>query len=377
MRFTSGESIRRIRAAVLSLALVAAAGRPASAQLDQWGYWENGVTESWWLSSNDFAKDDAVNAAALWKKIGETMPGADGGGWAGDYFRGSDTSGTYVRWSADGGFVMAGVNKCEARIVRLAYGKVSVSPNVIHFFPDFKKTAASHAHLRGATDSLAAMRFVPVEWRGERLLIPEDEMADFGDFVAGLGEYNFWLSSPYLFDDGLIGSQFLAKSAPPEPEAARPDSEAKPDEAGPDAAGPHEAEDDEAAAVEPPVVPPGYEHFLKKPVEAAVTAVGRRRVKRNLSFKGGLSEVSYEHVLLIDVTLDAGTAHGLKPGMFLLVRDPDAGEYVRVVRAGKRSSAGYVIRELAEGGTETSTDGDSKRPLPRVAVGWKLSTSRF
>lgn len=376
MRVVRHSAFRRMRAALLSLALVAAAGGPAAAQLDQWGYWENGVTESWWLSSKDFAKEDAVNAAALWKRIGEPTPDADGGGWAGDYFRGGSTSGTYVRWSPDGGFVIAGVNKCAAQVVRLAYGKVDATPTVIHFFPEFRKTAASHSHLRGATDSLAAMRFVPVEWHGERLLIAEDEMGSFGDYVAGLGEYNFWLGTPYFFAEDLIGTDFYAKIVPEFVAAAGEGGREAEAEAVPvEAAATGEGEQAEAA---PPVVPPGYERFLKKPIEATITAVGGRRVRRKLSFKNKSSEVFYEHVSLTDVTIDAGTEHGLKPGMFLLARDAGEVERIRIVRAGKRSSAGYVIRELAEDGSETVTDGDdARRPRPKVAAGWRLTTSRF
>lgn len=365
---------RSAQAALLSLALIVIAGVPSSAQLDQWGYWENGVTESWWLSSKDFAKEDAVNAAALWKRIGETLPAAGAGEWAGDYFLGSDTHGTYIRWSPEGGFVVAGVNKCEARIVRLTYGKVNVSPNVIHFLPDFRKTAASHGHAHRAADSPAAVRFVPVEWRGERMLIAEEEMSSFGDFVAGLGKYNFMLlSAPYLFHESEIASQFYTRLRAAE---VSPGGEGQGQEQAPD-----EAEASAAAAdggeAGPPVVPPGYEQFLKKPVRATITAVGGRRVRRKLRFEDKFSEVFYEHASLTDVTIDAGTAQGLKPGMFLLVREPDEGERVRIVRAGKRSSTGYVITELADGGGETFTDGDPKRPRPGVAVGWKLTTSRF
>lgn len=383
MRFIRRNTLRRISAAVLSVGLAAAAGGRSSAQLDQWGYWENGVSESWWLSSKDFTKDDAVNAVALWKKIGGAGAGADGGGWAGDYFRGGSTSGTYIRWSPDGGFVMAGVNKCEARVVRLAYGKVDATPTLIHFFPEFRKTAASHGHLRGATDSLAAMRFVPVEWLGERLLIAEDEMGDFGDYVAGLGEYNFWLGTPYYFAEDLIGTQFYAKTAPEFVAAAGEGGRAEePVETPAAVESPSPGETaspspGDAAAAAPPVVPPGYERFLKRPIEATVTAVGGRRVRRKLSFKNRSSEVFYDHVSLTDVTIDAGTEHGLKPGMFLLARGAGEFERIRIVRASKRSSAGYVIRELADDGSETVTDGDAKRPRPKVAAGWRLTTWRF
>ena len=138
-----------------------------------------------------------------------------------------------------------------------------------------------------------------------------------------------------------------------------------------------EDEDEENGEAAPPAVPPGYEHLLKKPVEATITAVGRRRVSHKLSFKGDHAETFYEHASLTNVTIDAGTSRGLKDGMFLLVKEPDEGDRIRIVRAGKRSSTAYVIRELEDDGRETFTDGDSERPHTKVSIGWKLTTSRF
>jgi hypothetical protein len=132
--------VRRSRAratfAGAALLVCALACAPtASAQLDQWGYWENGVTEHWWLASEDFTAGDATNAVARWNQIGEVK---DKGAWAGDYFRGGETHGTYLRWSP-AGFVIAGVDKCAARVMTLAYGRVEVTPALIQFFPELDK----------------------------------------------------------------------------------------------------------------------------------------------------------------------------------------------------------------------------------------------
>ena len=45
MRVVRHNMRRRTLAALLSLVWIVTAGVPSSAQLDQWGYWENGVTE--------------------------------------------------------------------------------------------------------------------------------------------------------------------------------------------------------------------------------------------------------------------------------------------------------------------------------------------
>src|ERR1044072_1341212 len=219
----------------------------ASAQLDQWGFWENGVTEHWWLSSDDFTAKDATNAVAHWNQIGTTK---EARAWDGDYFRGSETHGTYMRWSPSAGFVIARVDKCAARVMGIVYGRVEATDGLVQFFPELdKESAGKHGGHGGVAQHAAAprtvLRFVPVEWRGQRLLIAEGEMEKFGDYVAGVGDYNEY--DAYFF---LEYDAFFRRSG-------------------------KDLENDGR----PPVVPRGYEHFIKKPIEAHVISVGRKELK--------------------------------------------------------------------------------------------------
>lgn len=339
-------------AALSALLFFAALAPPRAAQLDQWGYWENGITESWWLSSDDFTKEDAADAVARWRAIGEDNKSAGGKEeLAGDYFRGSETHGAYFRWSPRAGFLMADVDKCQARVMGLTAGRVEVTPTVVRFIPEFRKAARhGHGHKHGASASPAVMQFVPVRWRGERLLVAADEMGNFGDYLAGLGKYNHWdfMYSWYV--------EFFT----------RRDERA--------------AEEAAEEGGETPVVPAGYEHHLKKPVEAAVTAVGRRRVRRDYSYQNpDGTGASYERASVTDVTVNAGTAHGVRDGMTFRVAAPDEGDQVKITRAGRFSSTGIVIRSVDDDGAETFFDARSEEPKrqSRVAVGWKLTTSPF
>jgi len=347
--------------AALYLSFVGALAAPASAQLDQWGYWENGVTESWWLSSDDFTKEDAVNAVARWKSIGVNNKNAPGGEWEGDYFSGSDTHGTYMRWSPQAGFIISHVDKCQAKVMGVSYGRVDASPTLVQFFPEFsKESSSSHGHSHSKAPKPSVLRFVPVEWRGQRMLVGEGTMSDFGDYVAGLGKYNYGGGFLYLgYVEFLTkrevggGSHLETESAPPQEETG--------------------------AGEKPPVVPPGYERFLKKPIEATITAIGKRRVQRNYSYENpNGSGASYERASLTFVTVNVGTAHGVKVSMFLRVAEPAEGDEVRIIRAGKVSSTGVVIRSVDESG-ETFFDSRTEQPQPhsKVAVGWKLTTSPF
>ena len=354
MKILQRDRIRRTFIAFLATLLAVACHHSASAQLDQWGYWNNGVTESWWLSSGDFSREDAVNAVSIWKRIGVANQDVSGKAWAGDYFSGSDTHGTYMRWSQHAGFIIAHIDKCQAKVMGVTYGRVEASPTLVQFFPEFNKMALkSHGHSHSQSPALTALRFVPVEWGEAHLLVPEGEMSDFGDYIAGLGKYNY-RSAFALFEY----IEFLTKSR----------------------AGSVGVSGEIDVARGSPVVPQAYEHFLKRPIEGVIVTVGRRVVKRDYSYQNpDGSEESYTLAALTFVTVSAGSAHGLRPGMFLRVSTPDEGDIVRILRAGKFSSIGIVIRDLDENSKETFFDGDSEksRPHSKIALGWQLTTSPF
>ena len=179
----------------------------ALAQLNEEGRWVNGVTESWWMDDGITAAD-AGTAAARWKEIGDGPAGAGAEGWSGDYFRGGDTHGTYLRWSPRAGFVIAHVDKCRAAVMGLVHGRVVATPTLVQFFPEVDKRAArGHGQHAGAAQPRAprdVIRYVPVRWRGEHLLVAENEMADFGDYVAGLGEYNGYYGLMLLDHTGFL-----------------------------------------------------------------------------------------------------------------------------------------------------------------------------
>jgi hypothetical protein len=351
-----GRYLRRaVFAVVITTACVAACAPPGAAQVDRWGYWENGVTEAWWLSPADFTEETASAAVARWKAIGGVAAGGDT--WAGDYFRGGSTHGTYVRWSPQGGFVIAHVNKCAAQAVGVVHGRAEFAPPLVRFIPEFSRGARSphaHGHDHAAAPAPAELRFVPVEWRGERLLIAEEEMGDFGDFVAGLGKFNDWDGYP-LFDSLVF---FTRRDVP---------------EAGDAEAGPSFARDAR------PVVPPGYERFLKRPIRATVTAVGRSHDARDYTDEGPSTSTTYARARLISVTLDVGTDHGAADGMRFRVLEPADGDAVKIVRAGKLTSEALVVRGLDERGRATFYDHETEqeRPRSKVRAGWRLTTSLY
>lgn len=355
--------------AALLLCALAAHGRQlpeASAQLDADGRWVNGVTESW-LPGYDITAADTSGAAVRWKEIGDEFARAGAEGLTGDYFLGSDTSGVYMRWSPRAGFVLVGVNKCEARVRSLIYGRVEATPALVKFFPEVYKV--SPPKREGEQEPKPeVIRYVPVEWRGERLLIKEDEMENFGDYLAGLGEHN---GRPYFIynEHTSFFTRFEVRAEATDVS----ESAANADDSAANVSG----TDKDSNA--PPVVPPGYERFLKRPVEATVTAVGRRSVERGYKLEFADDSIDYEHASVTRVTIGAGTAQGVKDRMSFRVVEPDEGDTVIVLRAGENESEAVVVRDLDDRGAETFYEHgkDREKKHSKVSSGWKLTTSPF
>ncbi|HWP55358.1 MAG TPA: hypothetical protein VN476_14615 [Pyrinomonadaceae bacterium] len=343
MKSSRRDLLQRILILALLSVCFGMGAQKSVAQVDQWGAWENGITESWSLSSNTFTAQEAAEAIARWKRIGaiETVD------WAGDYFSGGETHGTYVRWSRNG-FVIADVDKCQALVMGVTYGRVNVTPSLIQFIPEFKKSSKSHVHGQMLTNEPAPLSFVPVKWRDRLFLVPQDRIKDFSDYVAGLGDFNALLGfNPWDLEESYFYTRYAGKNVVP---------------------------------VVTPLLPREYEHFLKRPITATVTAIEGRSLRRNNSyeFTSKILSSAIEHKLasLTFVRVNVGSMHGAREGLFLRVSEPNLGETVRLIAVGRTSSKGVLVRDV-EKGRETYYDNDAQRErtYPRAAVGWKLTTA--
>lgn len=300
----------------------------AQAQSREHAEWDNGVTERWWVDLSVFAKPELDAAIERWGLIAEGNRAARSHEWAGGYFTGGETHGTYLRWSPEAGFVMAHVDKCAAMLTGLSYGRVVASQGSVEFVFEYRKSSGAHGHAEShASPAPPVVKFVPVRWSHDQYLVREDEAAEFGDYAAGLGKYN----TEFAWVDGVA---FFARST----------SEAK------------------SNYEELPQVPPGYERFIKKPIDARVSAVGAPRLKRQ---RTGDSLQYEKH---IPVSLDIGSLGGVKPGMFFHVLSSDQGETLKVVRVGRHSSEGVIVRWADENKQEYQR-------YPKIRVGWRVSTS--
>lgn len=344
MKTASEYPLRKMLLALLSSLLlcvsVGAQTQPEFLQED--GRWNNGVSEAWWFVES-LPKEEVKELIARWEKIGQENQNSPGNEWTGDYFTGSDTHGEYLRWSPESGFVIINVNKCSAQVEGFSYGKVARLPTINQFIPD-KVVSSSHGHGHGES-APTTINFVPVKLRKARLLISEAQMPGFGDYVAGLGMFN-GPHSIYYVDVTPFFFQFSKESG-----------------------------DKKDVGV---FVPPGYEKFLKKPVEALIVKVNKRVVKSQFSYENpsGVGSVTYyDPVSITTVTVNVGRTDKVKRGLILKIAE--TGEELIITRPGVSTSIGIIIRNLDESGREAFHEGEIEGVYPGVETGWSLTTSPF
>jgi hypothetical protein len=339
------QSSLKVSRPLFAVLLVMMLAPAAVAQVDQWGAWENGVTESWQLSSRTFTNEEAAAAIDRWKRIGAAESDEAAANWTGDYFVGGETHGTYLRWSANGGFVIANIDKCQAMVMGVTYGRVEASPGLITFFPEFSKSSKSHGHMHSGAPEAAALTFIPVKWQNELFLISLSEITDFTDYVAGLGDFNT-LNGFDPSPESLFFSKYAGKNA---------------------------------VVYETPILPEPYQHLIRKPVTGSIIAVGNTRLKRNYAEVFASKIVSgsnnYELASLTFVTVDVGSRDGATVGLILCVLEPEADETIRLIRVGRKSSTGVIVTD-ASAKSQSANEAESEKPSPELAAGWKLTTAR-
>lgn len=202
----------------------------------------------------------------------------------------------------------------------LNYGAVTATP-------DYVLLTSQSSKLNGQ-----AIKYLRVKWGERHYLVPESEVAQFYKFVAGYG----WKKDEYIVFDFLLQN-----------------------------------DDAEKPIIGMPVFPRGYERFVKNPIEAAVTKVLRREIKTQQSYDG--SPIYESHTF---VSLNVGSANGVKRGTTLNVLDSEDYEKVEIVQVGRHSSTAILVRSLDENKQETFKNYQTNeiKQYPKVNVGWKLST---
>ena len=310
-------SFRRI----LILLFVGFCQTASFAQLNEHGRWKSDLYyEPVEINYRSYSESDFKNALTKLEAIkSENNNVTDE--WAGDYSAQSgEVNVIAMRWSPRAGFVHLNFYTCLPELRGLNYGTITATPDYI--------LLTSQTSQRSGR----VTKYLPVKWGERHYLVPESEVAQFYKFVAGYG----WKKDEYVFFDFLLKNDDLEK-----PIAGMP------------------------------VLPRGYDQFVRKPIEATITEILRREIKTERSYDGSLAYESHTFV-----KLNAGSADGIKRGMTLNVVESKDYERVEIVQVRRQSSVGVLVRSLDENRQESFKNyrTDEIKPYPTVSVGWQLST---
>jgi hypothetical protein len=288
--------------------------------------WLNGIGHSAW--SIALAKDDCRRLLSLWDSIGEDLK-TETNGLAGTYVKGGYDWGYFLRWSTKKGFVVIPYYD-QSLITDYGYGKVNFVDNSdVVFTPE--------RQLKGGRGLGKMARKWTAIWD---YFLPVEELEEFGNFHAGLGEYNEFNGRCCEF-----APVFLARRI-----------------------------DGDGKTTSYPV-PNQYKHFIKSPIAGEVVFVGKKKTVEHWEYQGKLYEESMDKTVLIPIKINLGKRQGVRRNMlFRLIGEPDE-QYLQVVNVQQSSARGYVVRPIPDG-KETYRDNDGhEQALPPIRVGTKITTS--
>ena len=321
----------------ISIVLLMGLATVSEAQTEQDERWENGLSNFSWSLPNA-PKEELDALKSRWKAIGDELKRTTNE-FAGTYRDGGDMRGSMLRWAPESGFVYVYVYEW-LDVLDFSYGKVTVTPTEIIFTVEREQRTENSNNQRRTTP----LRWVAARWKRNNYLIRVDEMTDFGNYVAGFGEYNDFNGPCCEFTPFLI----------------------------------NEAKADLRVKSERAVVPKEYEFFLKQPIEATIRAVGRRRVLKDYGSEGELYSHLHSRASLTTVRINAGQNQGVKRGMLFRLVDVsrDYGQYLKITRVGATFSEGVVVRDVDDEGKETYyDDSQQKKTFSPVIAGTKVTTS--
>ncbi|HXG83308.1 MAG TPA: hypothetical protein VNI84_04690 [Pyrinomonadaceae bacterium] len=297
--------------------------------------WENGVGKSRWFTYH-LKKDDVLLMKTKWDKIEKSLESTTNS-FAGKYFQYGFMSGYFLNWSPEAGFIYVQYFDVEHPCY-FSYGKVAVKDFEINFITEYE-TSEPFCPGSASTPQI----WIPAN--GGKYLIPKKESKRFGNFYGGFGEFN----------------GFFRKWTEEFPFASKwkKDFQFKQNF----------------------ILPKNFEADIKKPINAEVIAVGKKKV---VKFEPHFSPF-YENSSITPATINVGTKNGVTKGLefILLNLEGEDSQTLKITKVGKNTSQGIVIRRIDDKGFEGYFKYDEKSkdmidtPFPSIQVGQKVSTSPF
>ena len=300
---------------------------------NKWQIWINNVGKARWFTYH-LEKDDVLKMKKRWDEIGENIQNSENE-FAGTYYLHDYMSGYFLRWSPENGYIFVEYFDVEHPCY-FSFGNVSVTQTEIKFNVEYE----SQTRVCPGDQSTPQM-WIPAD--GGKFIVPKTELKDFADFYGGCNKYNGFYRK---FDVGGIPYAFKWQ--------------------------------ENFQAKEKFILPKGFEEFIKKPIEAEITSVGKTRTEKLKDFF-----LFGEEVLITPVEINAGNNQGVKKGteFVLLNSDDERYQTLIVTSVSKTKSKGNIVRRINEDGKATFPKYDSEKndyidtPYSKIEVGLKITTS--
>jgi hypothetical protein len=294
--------------------------------------WITGVGEPLWFAPTA-PKDQIEKLKARWEALKLEHGRIEKSSTAGDYGTGGETHATLLRWAPLTGYVVVHVDTCAATVRGFSYGSVIFTPTTLKLMPEAQFSQGDdHGH---GNHRVKSNEFLFVKWRNVLYLTRQTDIANFLDSLAGLGKYNgnnIWDVGPEVYSSGG---------------------------------------EESGTADDLPIVPPGFESFVRRPINLTITGVGHRIVRRfRVDYD---TEPHYESRTA--VTVNGGRLEGVRPGMRFHVLDSAESDEVVVRSVDAHSSRAEIIRWVEPKTTAHFSRWADYERYPRIQVGWRLTTS--
>jgi hypothetical protein len=275
--------------------------------------------------------EDMRKMETLWNEIGEDLK-IEQNDFAGTYVNLGYESGYFLRWTLNKGFILIPYFD-QNYIQDFSYGKVTfVDSSEIIFTPERELSFGRPFKKLPRKWTVIGSGFNPVEM-----------LKDLGLYRAGLGMYNDFNGECCIFAPEFVNRKVEEK-------------------------------------LTPNPIPDKYKHFFINPISGQITFVGKKRIVKKWGYDGQLYSQSLGKTALVPVKVNVGRKHHVKKNMLFRLIDGleyDKIQYLQIMKVGKTSSEGFVVREFSYEGKEVYHDytDDKDKPFPPVKVGTKISTS--
>lgn len=276
-----------------------------------------------------------------WDRIGNETQSITNGP-AGLYLK-AGYNGWLLRWAPNAGFVCV-YHSEGLSIIDFSYGKVEVTPNEIRFIPE-----------RDMRETFRDRKLnTPLIWVAAgsprlKFMVPKDEMKDFGEFVAGLREYNDFNGPCCEFDLFFVSPVRHGQLV---------------------------------SGVSEVLLPDEYQRFMRPPITGRIVSIGKRRIVKDYEMDRNLFSNLFEESSLTPIALNIGRIHGLRKNMLLRFTGEQFNlpeQYIQITSVRKQTAVAVVIRSIDKRNQESyhddSFESDKRINFPPLRAGMRVTTS--